>query len=174
VSSSQPTAPGKPASGKPASSGQSVSPASQGAGSGSGTNPTSAGRQVAASMSDQDFVQKIARLSENWGVRKGYGPAGSGSLQGTVKHTHAKKLLERYQRVTGQKPDLVAERSYVGGVRRSYGTPGSARPDVYNRTTGEIFDYKFTRNPNPQISPRQQARNQANVPFVTRQIAIHP
>ncbi|MCL1919446.1 MAG: hypothetical protein FWG14_14330 [Peptococcaceae bacterium] len=113
-------------------------------------------------------------MSENWGVRKGYGPAGSGSLQGTMKHGYAERLLNRYKRVTGQKPDLLAEQSYKNYTPTYRGNKGSARPDVFNDKTGDIFDYKFTRNPNPQISPAQQARNRANVPGVTRQTAIHP
>ena len=127
-----------------------------------------------SSLTDEQFLRRIANLAERWGVRNGFGPAGSGPLQGTQKHDYARRLLQRYQIATGQRQHLQTEQSFLGGRRVSYGTPGSSRPDVFDRTTGRVFDYKFTRNPNSPISQAQQARNLANVPGVTSQTAIHP
>lgn len=56
----------------------------------------------------------------------------------------------------------------------SRNTAGSAIPDVYNSQTGEVFDYKFTRNPSSTISNTQQAHNRKNLPKVTSQTVIHP
>lgn len=82
--------------------------------------------------------------------------------------------LERYQKVTGQKGDLVAEQSWRLGMPVNYGTKGSARPDVFNLSTGEIFDYKFVKNPGRGLSGAQRAKNRANVPGVTNQTEINP
>ncbi|HVJ26062.1 MAG TPA: hypothetical protein VM493_00925 [Vicinamibacterales bacterium] len=87
---------------------------------------------------------------------------------------YAKKVLERFQSMTGQKPDLLAEKSYLGGKRASYGTAGSSRPDVFNPATGEIFDYKFVRNPGKGLSAAQRAKNAKDVPGVTKQTEINP
>jgi hypothetical protein len=134
------------------------------------------GKSPASQLSDQAFLQRIATSTERWGVRKGYGAAGTGPVQGSLKHAHAAKVLERYQRMTGQKNHLEGETSYLNKnpVAVPGGTAGSARPDVYNRTTGEVFDYKFTKNPNTGISSRQQNHNSANLPTVSTQTAIHP
>jgi RHS repeat-associated protein len=129
----------------------------------------------ASSLSDQAFLRRIAQSAERWGVRKGYGAAGSGHVQGSRKHDYAARVLKRYQKMTGQRKYLEAEQSYLGKNPARHGTPGSARPDVYNRNTGEVFDYKFTKNPSSAISGRQQAHNVLNLPpTVSTQTAIHP
>jgi hypothetical protein len=76
--------------------------------------------------------------------------------------------------MTGQKTHLQAEPSYLNGIPVTRGTAGSARPDVYNPQTGEVFDYKFTRSSTSPISNRQQTHNRNNLPRVTSQTAIHP
>jgi hypothetical protein len=138
----------------------------------------SVARPTAASMSDLDFVQRIATKAESTGVRLGHGAAGTGPAQGTWKHGYAKDVLERYQTWHGKKLDLLAEKSYgvVGGakMRVPHGTPGSSRPDVYNPVTGELFDYKFVRNPGTGLGSRQRARNASNVPGLTSQHEINP
>ncbi|MDC6167877.1 hypothetical protein [Paucibacter sp. XJ19-41] len=136
--------------------------------------PSSAGRPSAGSLSDLDFVQKIATKAESTGVRLGHGAAGTGPAQGIWKHDYAKRVLERYQRMTGEKIDLLAEKSYLGGVRATYGTAGSARPDVFNPVTGQIFDYKFVKSPGRGLSSAQRAKNVANVPSVSAQYEINP
>jgi len=102
------------------------------------------------------------------------------------KHRLAKKMqnlnksvplsqLKRYQRMTGQKTHLAVEKSYLKGVEVPKGTAGSARPDVYNKNTGEVLDYKFTKDPNGSISSRQQTNNNNNLPIKPpSQTAIHP
>lgn len=119
-------------------------------------------------------MQRVGDKAERWGVRNGHGPAGSGPVQGSKKHSYADKLMRRYQKMTGQKTHLETETSYLGGNQVSRGTLGSARPDVYNPQTGEVFDYKFTRNSTSPISQRQQQNNINNLPKVSSQTAIHP
>jgi hypothetical protein len=128
----------------------------------------------AASLSDRDFVQRIAEKAERWGVKKGKGAAGSGPAQGSSKHAYADALMKRYQRMTGQKTHLETEQAYLGGNKVPRNTVGSARPDVYNPQTGEVFDYKLTKNTSSPISNTQQTHNRNNLPKVTSQTAIHP
>jgi len=50
---------------------------------------------------------------------------------------------------------------------------GSARPDVYDKSTKTVYDYKFLKEPKGKgISASQRANNKANLPKVNQQIAI--
>jgi len=69
---------------------------------------------------------------------------------------------------------LEVEASYLGGARVPRGTAGSARPDLYDPLTGNVFDYKFTIRPGRGIPLRQQNRNAANLPRVGQQLEINP
>jgi RHS repeat-associated protein len=132
-----------------------------------------AAEKTAASLPDLDFIQRIATKAESTGVRLGKGAAGTGPGQGTWKHDYAKRVLERYQRVTDQKTHLLAEQSWLGGSPAKYGTKGSARPDVFDPLTGTIYDYKFVKNPGQGLSTRQINKNLSNVPGVTSQFEIN-
>ena len=118
-------------------------------------------------LSDADFLREVARRAE----RK---IGGTGAVAGTHKHIYSEKLLNRYQRMTGQRGNLVTEQSYLGGTQVSRGTPGSARPDVYDPASGAVYDYKFTINPGRGIPARQRAKNLRNLPNVTSQTEINP
>ncbi|MDX2109330.1 MAG: RHS repeat-associated core domain-containing protein [Verrucomicrobiota bacterium] len=128
----------------------------------------------AASLSDLQFLQRVATKTESTGVRLGKGATGTGTAQGIWKHNYAKNVVERYQRMTGQKTHLQLEKSWVSGSPVSYGTKGSARPDVFDPLTGTIYDYKFVRNPGYGLSAAQRAKNLTNVPNVTIQLEINP
>ncbi|MBI0520831.1 hypothetical protein F6Q07_22440 [Pectobacterium parmentieri] len=95
-------------------------------------------------------------------------------VQGSKKHKYADDLMRRYQRMTGEKTHLKTESSFLDKYSVSRNIPGSARPDVYNPQTGEVFDYKFTRDSTSPISQRQQQHNINNLPKVSTQTAIHP
>jgi RHS repeat-associated protein len=127
-----------------------------------------------SSLSDEQFVQEVANRVEKAAVRKGIGPAGTGPTQGTLKHTSAERLVKRYQRLTGQRTHLEIEESYLSGQRVPRGTKGSARPDVYDPTTGNVYDYKFVGTPGRGLSRAQQLKNQNNLPYVNRQVEINP
>jgi RHS repeat-associated protein len=118
-------------------------------------------------LSDAQFVGEIAKRAE----RK---VGGTGAVAGTHKHTYAEKMMKRYQGMTGERTHLQVEQSYKGGKPTFRGDKGSSRPDVYDPATGSVYDYKFTQNPGGGISAGQQARNQANLPNVTRQTEINP
>jgi hypothetical protein len=66
------------------------------------------------------------------------------------------------------------ENSKKSSLTPFYGIGGSARPDVFNPRTGELFDYKFVRNPGQGLTARQRAHNTANVPGLIRQTEINP
>jgi hypothetical protein len=121
----------------------------------SGSNPPPDGRP-----STPDLVQQIANRAEAWGVREGHGPAGSGSVQGTLKHTYAKRLLQRYQRwethkTGGYERGLEPEQSWRGHSPADYGTKDSVRLDVYDPSTGNVYDYKFVKVPGKGLKPSQ-------------------
>ena len=99
---------------------------------------------------------------------------GTGHVAGSKKHSYADELLHRYQKMTGQRTHLETETSYLGGQKTFRGKLGSARPDVRDKNTGTIYDYKFVKNPGNGISQRQQNHNSNNVPNVTNQIEINP
>jgi hypothetical protein len=126
-----------------------------------------------ASYSDAEFLTEVATRAERYGVRKGWGAKGTGSKQGTLKHTYARDVLRRYQRMTKQRQHLQTEQSWFGFRPSKYGAKGSARPDVYDPLTGTVYDYKFTRKESG-ISRAQQTRNLRNVPGVKCQIPIYP
>lgn len=134
-----------------------------------GLTPCSNPKPKLNTLSDKDFLTEIARRAE-----KKIG--GTGPVNGSKKHSYADKLLQRYQKTTGQRTHLETETSYLNKnpIPVNRGTKGSARPDVYDPITGTIYDYKFVKNPGKGISQRQQNHNSNNVPFVTNQIEINP
>jgi hypothetical protein len=69
---------------------------------------------------------------------------------------------------------LVSEESYLNKGPASYGDAGSSRPDVFNPSTGQLFDYKFVKNPGKGLRQPQMTRNLKNVPGVKEQIEINP
>lgn len=91
-----------------------------------------------------DLVQSIAIRADNWGIRNGLG---NGPAVGRAKHGYAEHVLNRYQRMFGDR-GLTAEARYVGGSPWMSGTStsGSIRLDVVEgplaRPTG-VWDYKF-------------------------------
>jgi hypothetical protein len=118
-------------------------------------------------LSDAAFLKEIARRAERK-IRA------TGAVAGSRKHSYAERLTNRYQRLTGQRRNLVTEQSYLNGAQVSRGTTGSVRPDVYDPSSGAIYDYKFTVRPRRGMSLRQQGRNLRNVPHVTSQSEINP
>ena len=107
---------------------------------------------------------------------------GVGAVPGTRKHAYAAELVERYQRRYGAVGGgLTVEQSYRGGrhLGQSVNVRGSVRLDVVEGPPASptaIFDFKFTLNPNPTLSPRRIAGIRAgaglapSVPITT----IHP
>jgi hypothetical protein len=124
-----------------------------------------AGRYV--NHTDGQFLGEIAARAESK-------IGGTGAVAGTHKHTYAEELLDRYQSMTGQRQNLVTERSFLNGQQVPRGSAGSARPDVYDPASGAVYDYKFTINPGRGIPAVQQSNNARNLPHVTSQTEINP
>jgi RHS repeat-associated protein len=108
--------------------------------------------------SNAQLVQQVAIRTEAWGARQGIPAAGSGPVQGTLKHGYAQRLLDRYQSMYGSR-GLQTEVSYLNGKAVPYGTRGSVRLDVYEPSTGRVWDYKFTTNPSLSGSRVQRIIN---------------
>ena len=114
-------------------------------------------KKPAKDMADREFVQNIANRADK--INPGNGPR-----VGTQKHTYAKKLGKRYQKMTGEKGNLKFEELYKGNKpydTNPTGVKNSTRPDVYNQKTGEVFDYKFG---NAKLGPRQIQKLQDQMP----------
>jgi len=82
--------------------------------------------------------------------------------------------MEKYQQITGQRRHLEVETSYLGKTRVPHGTKGSARSDLYDPITGNVYDYKFTIRPGRGIPFRQQNKNALNLPKIGSQTEINP
>jgi len=82
-----------------------------------------------------------------WSRRKGL--TGTPREIGTRQHKYARDLLERYQRMFGER-GLETEVSLKNGKSVRYGKEGSVRVDVFDPDTGEIWDYKFGSTPMTQ------------------------
>ncbi len=91
------------------------------------------------------LVQEIATRAEAWGARKGLST--TGSVEGTLKHGYADRLLTRYQQMYGNR-GLSTEVRYANGVPWQAGDPlkGTIRLDVVEgplTNPSAVFDYKF-------------------------------
>jgi RHS repeat-associated protein len=90
-------------------------------------------------FTNQQLVQEIANRSE---MKVG----GTGRIAGIYKHSYTRRLLDRYQRLFGDR-GLRTETSWLNNLEVPYGTKGSIRLDVYDVNTGTVFDFKFTQSP---------------------------
>lgn len=76
--------------------------------------------------------------------------------------------------MTGERSHLQGERSFLNGRIAKWGDKGSSRPDIYNSTTGDVYDYKFTTNQPAQLSNPQRTKNIQNIPNIGKQTPIYP
>ncbi|WP_294293354.1 hypothetical protein, partial [uncultured Sphingomonas sp.] len=109
-----------------------------------------------------ELVQSVGTRADAWGIRQGLG---NGRVAGTLKHGYAEDVLNRYQRMFGDR-GLTAEARYVGGAPWESGmtTTGSIRLDVVEgpllRPTG-VWDYKFG---NATLSQGRITQIQSGIP----------
>ena len=96
--------------------------------------------------SNADLVQEAATRAER-------AIGGAGRFAGTDKHAYAKRLLDKYQGIYGDR-GLRTETTWLRGRRETYGTAGSIRIDVLDVKANWAFDYKFTTRP-PALAPAQ-------------------
>ena len=96
-------------------------------------------KKAVQSMSDHEFAQNIANRAE---TKLG---TGKGPDLGRKKHKYAERVTKRYQRMTGERSELVAEGDINGEApwQPEMGLKGHVRPDLYNKETKTAFDYKF-------------------------------
>jgi len=113
------------------------------------------------------LVRDIGARAEAWGIREQL--TGTARSIGSAKHFYAKKVLERYQRMFGDR-GLVAERSFLNGGRVRYGLPDSARLDVLDINTGAVWDYKFGSTP---MTAAQRLKIMTHGPGVTSITELH-
>jgi hypothetical protein len=137
------------------------------------------GKNVATVNSTQrsngQLVQDVAARAEAWGGRKGLST--TGSVEGTIKHGYADRLLNRYQQMYGDR-GLSTEVRYANGVPWREGVPlkGAIRLDVVegplNNPTA-VYDYKFG---NAVLSPSRviQIRSGAGLSPGVPVNAVHP
>ncbi|MEO7172780.1 hypothetical protein, partial [Flavobacterium sp.] len=137
---------------------------------GGSTSTGSAGGFSGAYATNGDLVQSIATRADNWGIRNGMG---NGPLVGTAKHGYAEALLNRHQRMFGDR-GLTAEARYIGGAPWQPGmtTTGSIRLDVVEGPLANpthVWDYKFgqaTLSPSRTTQIQNGIPNGANVPIL--------
>ena len=109
-------------------------------------------------------MEDIGARAEAWGAREGL--TGTARSIGSAKHFYAKQVLERYQRMFGDR-GLVAERSFLNGGRVRYGLSGSARLDVLDINTGAVWDYKFGTTPMTAAQRLKVMTHGPGVPSIT-------
>jgi hypothetical protein len=107
---------------------------------------------------------------------------GTGSVQGTLKHSYSEQLVNRYQSRFGKVGGgLSTEQSYLGGqnLGRSVNLKGSVRLDVVEgpvQSPTAVYDFKFTVNPNPVMSPSRitKIRTEAGLAATVPIEPVHP
>ena len=107
-------------------------------------------------MSDREYVQSLADRAD-----KRF--EGKGPRVGTKKHKYAEQVHKRYQRMTGERRHMEAEKRFNKGEywEKGMDVKGSSRADMYNKRTNEAYDYKFG---DAKLSSRQQQKYEANLP----------
>jgi len=99
----------------------------------------------AVTRTNSQLVQDIGTRAEAWGTRRGLST--TGSVEGTLKHGYADRVLTRYQRMFGDR-SLSTEVRYINGRPwlSGDGVRGSVRLDVVEgalNNPAAVFDYKF-------------------------------
>ncbi|WP_229379088.1 ricin-type beta-trefoil lectin domain protein [Streptomyces sp. VRA16 Mangrove soil] len=120
-----------------------------------------------ADLSTPELIQQVADRADTR-----IASSGNRAVDGSRKHKYAETILDRYQTIFEDR-GLITERSYLGKVQVPHGTKGSARPDVFDPSTGIAYDYKFTKNP-PGIGKRQWDKNADNVPGLFLTVPVVP
>ena len=104
-----------------------------------------AGTQIVKSLSNEEIVKKAAQKANK-------AIPGIGHVVGTKKHTYAEKLIERYQKMYGDRGLKTNEFFNNGTGNRGF-------LDVHDTKNNIIYDFKFGKNPKmgqPQINKYQR------------------
>lgn len=95
-------------------------------------------------MSNAELVQEMANRENNTMNRKlsNAGKPIYGSNAGTKKHSYAAELLNKYQKLFGDR-SLEVEKNWLNNASVNGNLKGSVRLDVYDRIIKKVYDYKF-------------------------------
>ena len=109
------------------------------------SNRVSSANPTLPIRSNAQLVQDVATRAEAWGTRQGLST--TGSVEGTLKHGYADRVLTRYQQMFGNR-GLSTEVRYLNGQVWQPGMPlrGTIRLDVVEgplNAPTSVFDYKF-------------------------------
>ncbi len=121
---------------------------------------------------DVAFLKNVAKIADRE-VNKQVAASGkrvSARTLGTMKHKHAEDLINRYQTKIRHR-GLETEISFRGGLLSRYGARGSVRLDVFQSSTGRVWDFKFGR---AGLRSRQLRRILRNTPGATSVTVIRP
>jgi hypothetical protein len=115
------------------------------------------GKKPIAKMTDHELMQSLADRAQR-------SVLGKGPVVGTRRHEYAEDLLRRYQKTTGERPDLLSEIRFADGKKWQSKDPtkGSVIPDVYDTQAGIPYDYKFGK---AKVTTDQQMRYQTQLPL---------
>jgi RHS repeat-associated protein len=125
---------------------------------------------VTAGLRTRSAQRTNAQLVQDIAVRAERKIGGTGAVPGTKKHGYAKKLLNRYQDIYGDR-GLRAEVSVIDRRVVDYGTSGSVRIDVLEGgilNPSNVYDYKFGRTglTNSRVNQIRSVGNYPNVPII--------
>lgn len=129
---------------------------------GAAAEATAAGAATRAPATTAVVPRTNAQLIQDIATRAESQIGGIGGRAGSLKHGYANRLLQRYQRLYGDR-GLRGEISFMNRRVVPYGTKGSARIDVLDVNANIAYDYKFVVRP-PGLSPRQVAKIQTHGP----------
>ena len=121
-----------------------------------GTNGTTVSKEV-YDMSNAEFVQEVANIS-NKKVNEELTEEGKsiyGHVAGSKKHGEAYRIANDYQEFVDDR-GLKLEQPYKGHKSRKTNKKGGTRLDVYDTNDGQVYDYKFVKNPGKGLSNRQK------------------
>ena len=122
---------------------------------------------------ETSFLKAVAQRAEDK-------IGGSGSSAGSTKHAYASELAERYQKQSGPVGrGLSTEQNYKEGehLGQNVNEKGSVRLDVVAGKLdrpAKVYDYKFTKDPNPTMSARRVQQIQEHSGVKPAPVIIRP
>ena len=123
-----------------------------------GTNGTTVSKEV-YDMSNAEFVQEVANIS-NKKVNEELTQEGKsvyGHVAGSKKHSEAYRIASDYQEFVDDR-GLKLEQPYKDNESKTRNEKEGVRLDVYDTNDGQVYDYKFVKNPGKGLSNRQKSK----------------
>ena len=123
-----------------------------------GTNGTTVSKEV-YDMSNAEFVQEVANIS-NKKVNEELTQEGKsiyGHVAGSKKHGEAYRIASNYQEFIEDR-GLELEQPYKDHKSQKTNIKDGTRLDVNDTNDGQVYDYKFVKNPGKGLSKRQKKK----------------